>query len=92
MEGTLMNILINSVAGGGGSFLTNLIKKNGLSMIANLLSGVIGGNAGSYLAGAAGLLANSDGTGNNMLMTVLSSVLGGGAGSLIGGLFGKKAA
>jgi hypothetical protein len=90
MEGTLMNILINSVGGGGGSFLTNLIKKNGLSMLANILSGVIGGNAGSFLAGAAGLLANSDGS-SNMLMTILSSVLGGGAGSLLGGLFGKKA-
>ena len=91
MESTLMNILINSVAGGGGGFLTNLIKKNGLSMIANLLAGAVGGNAGSWIASAAGLLANADGS-NNMMMTILSSVLGGGLGSLVGGLFGKKPA
>ncbi|MBK8701535.1 MAG: hypothetical protein IPN29_19095 [Saprospiraceae bacterium] len=89
MESTLMNILINSVAGGGGGFLANLLKKNNLSMIANLLAGVVGGNAGAWIASAAGLLANADGSGN-MLMSIISAVLGGGAGFLIGGFLGGK--
>jgi hypothetical protein len=102
MTSTLINLLINSLAGGGGGFLGNLIKKNGLSMVANLLSGAVGGNvlplilkAVGVLGGgaaaadaAAGAATTAASSGSFDLATLATAVLGGGAGSLLGGLFG----
>ncbi len=87
--GDLLGILIHSVLGGGGGFLANLAKKNGLSLVMNLVAGAIGGNVGNLLAGATGLLGDG---GDMSIPSILTAVLGGGAGSLIGGLLGKKAA
>jgi hypothetical protein len=85
----LVGILIHSVLGGGGGFLGNMVKKNGLSLVANLLAGAVGGNLGNVIAGAAGILGEG---GDFSIPSILSALLGGGAGSLIGGLFKKPAA
>lgn len=87
--GDLLGILLHSALGGGGGFLANLAKKNGLSMGMNLLAGAIGGNVGNLLAGAAGLLGDG---GDLSLPSILTALIGGGAGSFIGGLLGKKTA
>ncbi|HRI59491.1 MAG TPA: hypothetical protein PK228_07200, partial [Saprospiraceae bacterium] len=36
--------LINTVLGAGGGYLANMLKKNGLGMVGNLLTGAVGGN------------------------------------------------
>ena len=83
---SLIPILINSVVGGGGGFLGNMIKKNGLGMLGNLLAGAVGGNVLPQIASMAGLLG--DGGGMD-IGSIISALVGGGAGSLIGGLFKK---
>jgi uncharacterized membrane protein YeaQ/YmgE (transglycosylase-associated protein family) len=85
----LVGILINSVLGGGGGFLGNMVKKNGLSLLTNVLAGAIGGNVGKVLGGLAGILGDG---GDFSIPSILTAVLGGGAGSLIGGLLKKPAA
>jgi len=84
---SLLPILINTVAGGGGGFLTNMLKKNGLSVLTNVIAGAVGGNA---LAGMAGLFGEAGGGGD--MASILTAVVGGGAGSLIGNFFGNKSA
>jgi uncharacterized membrane protein YeaQ/YmgE (transglycosylase-associated protein family) len=82
----LLPYLINAVAGAGGGYLGNMLKKNGLGLVGNLLAGAVGGNALPLI-----LQAVMGGDNNNMIMQIVSALLGGGAGSLLGGLF-KKAA
>ncbi|MBK6543884.1 MAG: hypothetical protein IPO78_12390 [Saprospiraceae bacterium] len=89
----LMSILINSIAGAAGGWLTNMLKQNGLGAVGNLIAGAAGGNILPIITTALGLFANTssaDGGGINII-GIIVSLLGGGAGSLIGGLF-KKAA
>ncbi len=83
---SLIPILINSVVGGGGGYLGNMIKKNGLGMLGNLLAGAVGGNILPQIVSMAGLLG--DGGGMD-IGSIISALVGGGAGSLIGGLFKK---
>ncbi len=87
---SLLPLLINAAIGGGGGFLGNMLKKNGLGLVGNLLAGAVGGGGLPAILGAVAptLLAGADG-GPNMITTVLTSLIGGGAGSLIGGLFKK---
>ncbi len=88
---SILPILIKTVLGGGGGFLGSLIKKNGLGLLGNLLSGAVGGNVLPLITAALGLFQNSADGGGGMpsLATILTSLIGGGAGSLIGGLFKK---
>lgn len=89
----LMSILINTVAGAGGGWLGNMLKKNGLGMIGNLIAGGAGGNILPMITTALGLFANSGGEGGGLnIMNIIISLLGGSAGSLIGGLFKKPEA
>lgn len=84
----VMSILINTIAGGGGGFLGNMIKKNGLGMAGNLLAGAVGGNLLPLLTAALHIMqGNADGGFN--WMGLITSLIGGGAGSLLGGLFKK---
>ena len=85
---SILPLIINAVLGGGGGFLGNMIKKNGMSLIANLLSGAVGGSilpqlAGMVMGGGAAAEAGAMDP-----MSMISAVVGGGAGSLIGGLLG----
>jgi hypothetical protein len=89
----LMGLLLNTAVGAGGGFLGNLLKKNGLGMVGNLLAGGAGGNILPLITSALGLFASSgaaDGSGGGLNITnLVISLLGGSAGSLIGGLFKK---
>lgn len=89
--GSLLPILINSVLGGGGGLLGNMIKRNGLGQIGNIIAGIIGGNGLAAGIGSSGLMDGlmSGGDTSSMVAGGLSALLGGGAGSLIGGLFKK---
>ena len=90
----LTAILINTVAGAAGGYLGNMLKKNGLGMIGNLVAGGAGGNLLPLATSALGLFASSTGEGSGttgMIISIVTALLGGSAGSLLGGLF-KKAA
>ena len=90
---TILPYLLNSVFGGGGGWLGSLIKKNGLGLLGNLLSGAVGGNLLPLLTSALGLFQNAGGDGGGLnIASILTSLIGGGAGSLLGGLFKKPAA
>lgn len=85
---SILPLIINAVLGGGGGFLGNMIKKNGMSLIANLLSGAVGGSilpqlAGMVMGGGAAAEAGAMDP-----MSMISAVVGGGAGSMLGGLLG----
>lgn len=88
---SLLPLIINAVVGGGGGFLGNMIKKNGMSLLANVLSGAVGGSILPQLAGMMGMLggAAADGGGADPA-SMVTALLGGGAGSLIAGLIGGK--
>jgi uncharacterized membrane protein YeaQ/YmgE (transglycosylase-associated protein family) len=88
----LTSILLNTVAGGAGGWLGDMLKKNGLGTIGNIVAGVIGGNGLPAILSALGVLGGG-GTGDtsSMIGSIASAVLGGGLGSIVGGLF-KKAA
>lgn len=81
----ILPYLINSAAGAGGGYLGNMLKKNGLGMVGNLLAGVVGGNALPMILQA----VMGGGDNSSMIMQVVSSLLGGGLGSVVGGLFKK---
>jgi hypothetical protein len=84
----LTSILINTVAGAAGGYLGNMLKKNGLGMIGNLLAGGAGGNLLPLATAAMGLFTGDKAS---MVTSIITALLGGSAGSLLGGLF-KKAA
>ncbi|NRB50503.1 MAG: hypothetical protein HRU41_22735 [Saprospiraceae bacterium] len=84
----LTSILINTIAGGGGGFLGNMLKKNGLGLVGNLLAGAVGGNALPAILSAAGMFGG--GGSNDMIMSIISALVGGAGGSLLGGLFKKS--
>ena len=88
---SILPILINTLFGAGGGWLGNMIKKNGLGMLGNLVAGGAGGNLLPLLGSAAGLLGGGAATGGGFdLMTAATALLGGGAGSLLGGLFNSN--
>jgi hypothetical protein len=88
----LTSILINTVVGGGGGWLGDMLKKNGLGTIGNIIAGAVGGNGLPAILSAAGVLGSSaDGGSTSMIGSIVSALVGGGLGSLVGGLF-KKAA
>lgn len=88
---SILPILIKTVLGGGGGFLGSLIKKNGLGLLGNLLSGAVGGNVLPLITSALGLFQNSADGGGSMpsIASILTALVGGGAGSLLGGMFKK---
>lgn len=90
---SLVPLIINAVVGGGGGFLGNLIKKNGMSLLANILSGAVGGSILPQLAGMFGMLggAAADGGGADPA-SMLTALVGGTGGSLLAGLLGGKKA
>ncbi len=88
----ILPILINAIFGGGGGWLASLLKKNGLGLVGNLLSGAVGGNVLPLITSALGLFANSGDGGSLNLTSILTALVGGGAGSLLGGLFKKAPA
>lgn len=81
----LTTILINTIAGGGGGFLGNRLKKNGLGLLGNILAGAIGGNALPAILSAAGMFGG--GGANDLIFSIISALVGGAGGSLLGGLF-----
>ncbi len=86
----MMPYLLNTLLGAGGGWLGNMLKKNGLGMIGNLIAGGVGGNVLPIILNAVGMMntAAPEGGGMNW-MALLTSLIGGGAGSLLGGLFKK---
>jgi uncharacterized membrane protein YeaQ/YmgE (transglycosylase-associated protein family) len=82
----ILPYLINTVAGGAGGWLGNMLKQNGLGTLGNLIAGAVGGNVLPMI-----VTALMSGDKSNMVVNIISAVVGGGAGSLLGGLF-KKAA
>ena len=48
----LQALLISSLVGGGGGFLGDMLKKNGLGTIGNVVAGTVGGNALPAILGA----------------------------------------
>lgn len=85
----IMPYLLNTILGAGGGWLGNMLKKNGLGMIGNLIAGAAGGHILPLILNAVmGASDAGDGGGMNW-MGLLSSLIGGSAGSLIGGLFKK---
>jgi len=85
----VVSLLINTIAGAGGGYLGDMLKKNALGTVGNLIAGAIGGNAVPAALGALGVLGDGDGGGTNMIVNVMVALLGGGAGSLLGGLLKK---
>jgi hypothetical protein len=83
----LTALLINTVAGAGGGFLGNMLKKNGLGMIGNLLAGGVGGNLLPLATAAMGLFTGDK---SSMVVSIITALLGGSAGSLLGGLIKKS--
>ncbi|MBK8956558.1 MAG: hypothetical protein IPM34_13525 [Saprospiraceae bacterium] len=88
----LTSILINTVAGAGGGYLGNMLKKNGLGMIGNLIAGAAGGNVLPVVVSALGMLGSGGDEGGFNLIGLIISLIGGGAGSLLGGLIKKAPA
>ncbi len=81
----ILPYLIQTAAGAAGGYLGNMLKKNGLGMVGNLLAGAVGGNALTMI-----LQQYMEGDGLTIIiMQVVTSLLGGGIGSLVGGLFKK---
>ncbi len=81
----ILPYLLNTLLGAGGGYLGNMLKKNGLGMVGNLLSGAVGGNVLPLIVSA---LMGGGGS-ENMVMNIVTALLGGGVGSLVGGLFKK---
>jgi len=82
---SILPYLLNTVLGAGGGYLGNMLKKNGLGMVGNLLSGAVGGNVLPLIIAA--VMGGSGG--DNMVMNIITALLGGGLGSIVGGLFKK---
>ena len=87
MEG-ILPYLINAVVGAGGGWLGDMLKKNGLGMVGNLIAGAAGGSILPYALSALGVLPASTGGGLDSA-AIVTSLVGGTAGSLLGGLFKK---
>lgn len=85
----ILPYLINAIFGAAGGWLVSLLKKNGLGMVGNLLSGALGGNILPLITSALGLFANTEGGNNLDLASIITAFAGGGAGSLLGGLLKK---
>lgn len=85
---TILPYLLNTLLGAGGGWLGNMLKKNGLGTVGNLIAGAVGGNALPLIIG---MLMNKGteaaATGGFDIMGLITALVGGGAGSLIGGLF-----
>lgn len=85
----ILPYLINAIFGAGGGWLASMLKKNGLGMLGNLLSGAVGGNILPLVTSALGLFAGTEGGNNLDPASIITALVGGGAGSLLGGLFKK---
>ena len=82
----ILPYLINTALGAGGGYLGNMLKKNGLGNLGNLIAGAVGGNALPLI-----LNAVMNGEGLTGILQYLLPLVGGTVGSLLGGMF-KKAA
>ncbi|MBK9271296.1 MAG: hypothetical protein IPM48_06835 [Saprospiraceae bacterium] len=85
---TILPYLLNTLLGAGGGWLGNMLKKNGLGMVGNLIAGAVGGNALPMIL-AQFMNSGSEASGGMDIMSLITASVGGGAGSLIGGLFKK---
>jgi hypothetical protein len=89
----ILPYLIQTLGGAGGGFLGNMLKKNALGLVGNLVAGGVGGNILPIAMSALGLMGGgagaADGGGSSMITSILGSVLGGGLGSVVGGLLKK---
>lgn len=83
----ILPYLIRTVLGAAGAWLMNMLRKNNLSPVANLLSGAVGGNVLPLIVSA---IMSGGGTGSFDVVGAITALLGGGLGSLVGG-FLKKA-
>ena len=84
---SILPYLLNTVLGAGGAWLTNMLKKNNLSMPMNLLSGAVGGNVIPLIVQA---IMGADSS--TMIMNSIMALVGGGLGSFIGGMVSKTPA
>ena len=80
----ILPYLINTALGAGGGWLGNMLKKNGLGSVGNLIAGAVGGNALPLIVGAL-----MSGEGLSGVLQYLLPLVGGTVGSLLGGLFKK---
>ena len=88
---SLLPYLINTLLGAGGGYLGNMLKKNGLGMVGNLIAGAVGGNGLPALLGAVAptLMDGGGDAASFSPMGLITSLVGGSAASLIGGLIKK---
>lgn len=80
----ILPYLINTALGAGGGYLGNMLKKNGLGNVGNIIAGAVGGNALPVIVSAL-----MSGEGLSGILQYLLPLVGGTVGSLIGGLFKK---
>lgn len=86
---SILPYLVNAIFGAGGGWLASMLKKNGLGMLGNLLTGAVGGNILPLITSALGMFTTSEGGNNLDLASIVTALIGGGAGSLLGGLLKK---
>lgn len=86
----ILPYLINTVLGAAGAWLMTMLKKNNLGMVANLLSGAVGGNVLPLIVSA--LMSGGGAGGSFDIVGMITALLGGGLGSLVGGLLKKAPA
>ncbi len=90
--GSILPILLNAVFGGGGGFLSNMLRKSGLGMLGNILSGGAGGillpiiTNLLHITNTAAPAADGSSASSLGIASIITSLLGGGAGSQLGGL------
>ena len=83
----ILPYLINTLVGAGGGWLGNMLNKNGLGMVGNLIAGAAGGNILPLILNQ---FMNSGGAeGGFDWMSIVASLIGGTGGSLLGGLIKK---
>lgn len=85
---SLLPYLISALVGAAGGWLGDMLKKNGLGVIGNLVAGAAGGSALTFVASSMGFFQPSS-TGGLDMIGLAASLVGGGAGSLLGGMLKK---
>lgn len=80
----ILPYLINTALGAAGGWLGNMLKKNGMGNLGNIIAGAVGGNVLPLVVGA---LMNGEGVSG--ILQYLVPLLGGSVGSLLGGMFKK---
>ena len=81
MSATIVNFLIQIIAGAAGGNLAGKLKDFGLGPVGNTISGAIGGGLGGSILAA--LIPALSGTGGVDIGTLLGQAVGGGASGAI---------